>query len=94
VPADHGGVQSEFQAGYVTHSPARDRNGLSCQRLLPAALTADALTPYVQSRVMTPEFGLGAVDYRGDDDGGRATAPRICTDSTVPPPPPHTVFFK
>jgi hypothetical protein len=59
VPVDHGGVQSEFQAAYVTHSRARSSRGLERPRLLLEALMADALTPYVQSRVMTPEFGLG-----------------------------------
>jgi hypothetical protein len=39
---------------------------------------------------MTPEFGPGAVGYWGDDESGRATAPGICTDSTVPPPPSPT----
>jgi hypothetical protein len=63
--------------------------------MLPAALTADALTPDVESRVMMLEFALGAVGYRADEESGRVTAPGIAPTAKCPlHHPPHTVFFK
>ena len=59
MPADHGGVQSEFQAVYVTHSLARDRRADSDARacITPgiASSVADIAAPKKSKYVLFSE---------------------------------------